>query len=197
MSELNKDVLNILFDIIFSIFVNNLGIFIWRIIWDTQDLYLKSNIYFNSIVSLIIAYILIIVVKCIQINEINLKFQNNLFLEINKNDNDINNINRWSNFKLKSIILVISFANINHWRCLWNFTIEYTNKSVVGILTIAIISFLTLILLSRLCSLVSLPFQFNHDCYEVAYQIQPASANHNYYLSLNTNISSNVSSLKL
>ena len=182
MSNIYQALANFLFDFVFSIFLaNNLAIFVWRIIWDTQDLYLKSNVYFNSIISLLIAYSLIIVIKCIQINELNFEFYRHVTLE-SQSVNARNDSMQY--FRLRLFILLISIANINHCRSLWNFTTEYTNNSVNGVLTIGALSLLILICLKRLCATISSPFQIAQDSYEVAFQIRPTSANHNYYLSL-------------
>ena len=181
-----KYLANITFDCVFAFFfVTNLNIFAWRVIWDTQDLYLQSNIYFNSIISLLIAYVLIIISKCIQINEIRSKFENN---------NNLSNKNKSRKFlpeqlKIKLIIFLISIANINHWRCVWNFTLEYTNKSSIGIFSLALVVFAIMFITNRLCSIVSIPFQIGTDDYDAAFKIQPSSANHNYYLSLHDNVS--------
>lgn len=206
-------ILNIGFDCIFSIFlVNSLVIFVWRIIWDTQDLYLENRLYLNSLISLMISYFLLFIVKYIQINEINSKFSRSIS-KLN-NDNSTSSSNSSHNkkkickkFSLKIFILIFSFANINHWRAVWNFTIEYTEHkknehtkndhtknehSLDGILTIGALSILSLIAIKRVCALMSVPFQINKDCYQVAYQIQPTSVHHNYYLSLKNKYSNKV-----
>lgn len=182
--------LNLVFDCIISIaLVNNLDIFVWRIIWDTQDLYLQSNLYFNSIISLVIAYVLIFLVKCIQINEINSLLKRKYLCDEKKHQ-EKNSF--FENLKIKLVIILISIANINHWRCLWNFTIEYTNKSEAGTFTLALIAFALAIFMKRLCSFVSSPFQIGTDSYDAAYGIQPSSANHNYYLNLKNNFASDL-----
>lgn len=191
-------ILNIGFDCIFSIFlVNSLVIFVWRIIWDTQDLYLKNRLYLNSLISLMISYFLLFIVKYIQINEINSKFSRSIS-KLN-NDNSTSSSNSSHNkkkickkFSLKIFILIFSFANINHWRAVWNFTLEYTEHSLHGTLTIGALSILSLIAIKRVCALMSVPFQINKDCYQVAYQIQPTSVHHNYYLSLKNKYSNKV-----
>ena len=195
MSNIYQAFSNLIFDFVFSIFLaNNLAIFVWRIIWDTQDLYLKSNVYFNSIISLLIAYSLIIVIKCIQINELNFEFHRHAVLESQSVDAQNNTMHK---FKLRMFILLISIANINHCRSLWNFTTEYTYNSVNGLLTIGALSLLILLCLKRLCATISSPFQIAQDSYEVAFQIRPTSANHNYYLSLINMESKNVNIFKL
>ena len=182
-------VLNGLFDAFFSILVvNNLSIFIWRIIWDTQDLYLtETNVYFNSLVSLLIAYSLIVIIKCIQINELNINFHKTSLIESEPIQS--------ANVKLKLFLLLISAANINHWRCLWNFTYEYTNKSEQGLFAIGLIAALVLLSMRRLCNVVSSPFQLSQDDYNAAYRIHPTSANHYYYLSLSNSLSQNVNQI--
>ncbi len=195
-----KATFNLFFDAFYSILVvNNLDIFIWRIIWDTQDLYLHLiDIYYNSIISLIIAYILIFIVKCIQINEINVKFRQ-IYIErlAGKYNSDSNtkmadNHTPRAMLRNKLLILIISLANINHWRCLWNISTEYTQNSLRGIITIALVTFLIMGCMNRVCCLVSSPFQLGQDSYNAAFGIQPASANHNYYLSLENELATNV-----
>lgn len=181
---------SITFDFIFAFFfVTNLNIFAWRIIWDTQDLYLQTNIYFNSIISLIIAYILIVISKCIQINEIRSKFEEKISTSLKSSKMQVFS----HRLKIKLIIFLISMANINHWRCVWNFTLEYTNKSSTGCLSLALIVFAIMFITNRLCSIVSLPFQIGTDDYDAAFKIQPSSANHNYFLSMHEYSATNVS----
>ena len=198
MYKVYNKLLSIGFDCVFSIFiVNNLNIFVWRIIWDTQDLYLKENIYLNSLISLFISYIFLFLVKYIQINEINAKFNRTITkqtsaaeastVEKKKKENKL-----CKNFILKMFILMFSFANINHWRAVWNFTNHLTNNSIPGYFTIGLLSFLSLFALRRVCALMALPFQINKDSYQGAYQIQPTSAHHNYYLSLKNKYSNKV-----
>lgn len=193
--------LNIAFDCVFSIvLVNTLVIFVWRIIWDTQDLYLKDNIYLNSLISLFVSYILLFLVKYAQIREINAKF-NRSIVNVNSEhdkstDEKINETKKQSKkckkFYLKIFILIFSIANINHWRAVWYFTLKLTNHSLIGTLTIGAISILSLIGMRRVCALMSVPFQINKDCYQNAYQIQPTSVHHNYYLSLKNKHSNKV-----
>lgn len=180
MPEALKFVQHLLFDSFFAIaFVNNLDIFVWRIIWDTQDLYLQSNKYFNNIISLLIAYVLIFLVKCLQIQEISRSFQERQDCTVKES-----RLLSEKSTRTKIVILVISVANINHWRCLWNFTLEYTDHSEKGIYTLACLAFLAAFGMKRLGAFVSSPFQLGRDCYEAAYGVQPSSANHYYYLSL-------------
>ena len=180
---------NIGFDSFYSVFlICNIVVFVWRIIWDTQDLYLKSNLIINSILSVVIFTILMVIVKYKQIKSLETKYAKkygylNHKSECSnmKNNGDENEIdkkkkNRWFyNLKLKMFILIFAFANINHWRGVWNFTIYYTNESVIGIFTIGIISFVSLIAMKRFCALTSVPFVFSKDSKQSAYQI-PASA---------------------
>lgn len=188
-----KEVSNTIFDVFFAIFItNNFVIFVWRVIWDTQDLYLKNNPYFNSIISLLIAYILIFFVKCIQINEISSSFQHKYLATTVPDQSDSDAPKIKAKLKIKFLILVISVANINHWRCLWNYTLHYTNHSLNGIFTLAIIALLMMGSMKRVGCLVSSPFQIGKDSYDAAYGIQPASANHNYYLSLKNELASSL-----
>ena len=182
---------NIGFDSFFSVFfINNLVVFVWRIIWDTQDLYLRSNLFINSILSVVIFTILMVIVKYKQIKSLETKYTKKYGVlkhkpecsNMNNNNNsdekkiDKKKKNRWFyNLKLKIFILIFAFANINHWRGVWNFTIYYTNESVIGIFTIGIISFVSLIAMKRFCALTSVPFMFSKDSKQSAYQI-PASA---------------------
>lgn len=158
------------FDCIFSIFiVLNLVIFVWRIIWDTQDLYLKSNSYLNSIISILISFMLILYIKSKQIKSL-------------KNEKKLSYKAR---SKIKFFILVFGFANVNQWRGVWNLTLIYTNESVIGIFTIGVLSIVCLIAMNRLCALISVPFILNRDCAQLAYQIHPFSNKSNKYLKLN------------
>jgi hypothetical protein len=191
-----KATFNLFFDAFFSILVvNNLDIFIWRIIWDTQDLYLHLiDIYYNSIISLFIAYVLIFIVKCIQINEIHVRFQHmyaDRLAGASSTENTSSQTLR-TKLRIKLLTLIISVANINHWRCLWYISTEYTQNSFGGILTIGAVTFLIMSCMSRVCCLVSSPFQIGKDSYNAAFGIQPASANHNYYLSLENELATNV-----
>jgi hypothetical protein len=176
------------FDTVFALTVNNLDIFVWRIIWDTQDLYLQSNKYFNSIISLLVAYVLIFLVKCLQIQEIHESFTRKHLPQVATRPPFFSERTR-----TKLVILMISAANINHWRCLWIFTLEYTKHSERGIYTLACLAFLAVIGMRRLGSFISSPFQIPRDCYEAAYGVQPASANHYYYLSLKNELTFDVS----
>ena len=193
---------NIVFDFIFSIFVvNNLVVFTWRIIWDTQDLYLLKNLYLNSIISLAIGSILTLIVKWVQIKEINMKAEKvfaKTFKELESQDTRHKKIEgrKWKKFKLKMFIFIFSFANINNWRGIWNFTLIYTNYSVFGIFTIGIVSLLGLFAMRRVCALVSIPFFIFKDNYQNAYRIQPTSANHNYYLSIKDSFTTKVNFFK-
>jgi hypothetical protein len=164
------------FDFIFAnIFICNFVCFVWRIIWDTQDLYLKSNLYLNSFISVLVYFALIVIVKLEQIKSIHKKHKN-------QHDNfkcksKLVGPNWKKKFKLKIFILVFSFANINHWRGVWNFTIHYTNESTIGIFTIGGLSFMGLIALKRVCAVMAVPFCIEKDCKNTAFQIDANSRN--------------------
>jgi len=198
--------MRIVFDCLFSILlINNLVIFVWRIIWDTQDLFLKDNVYLSSLISLAISYLLLFIVKYIQISEINSKFNKNIVKKQKQQLKTLGSCNEnqpaengpkqkkiFKKFSLKMLILVFSIANINHWRAVWYFTTECTNNSLNGVLSIGLISILSLWSMKRVCALMSVPFQINKDCYQIAYQIQPTSVHHNYYMSLKNKYSNKV-----
>lgn len=161
------------FDSLFSIFlVLNSVVFIWRIIWDTQDLYLKSNSYLNSIISITISFLLILYIKSSQVKS--------LSYETNTKSNS-----RLNKSKVKLFILVFGFANANQWRGVWNITLLYTQESSIGIFTIGFLSIACLIAMNRLCALVSVPYAINKDNAQLAYQIHPFSNKSNNYLKLN------------
>lgn len=156
----------ITFDLIFSTgVVTNLVIFVWRIIWDTQDLYLKTHYYLNSVISIALSFSLIFYIKYKQFES----FKHN---------------ERMSKFRIKLFIIVFSFANINHWRGVWNFTLAYTNQSVAGVFLIGAISLLGLLFMNRLCALMSVPYILNKDCMQAAYQVSPSSNRNDNYLKL-------------
>lgn len=155
------------FDTIFStVVVTNLVVFVWRIIWDTQDLYLKSNLYLNSVISIALSFSLIFYIKYKQ------------FVSFKRND-------YMGKCEIKLFIILFSFANINHWRGVWNFTLAYTDHSLIGVSLIGAISILGLLFMNRLCVLVSVPFILNKDCMQAAYQVSPNSNRNDNYLKLN------------
>lgn len=162
----------ICFDCFFTIFVVlNLVVFVWRIIWDTQDLYLKNNYYLNAIISILISFFIIFYIKYKQ-------------FESFKYDRYKNKSSGSVKTKIKLFIIIFSFANINHWRGIWNFTLIYTNQSVIGIFSIGLISIICLVVMNRLCVLMSVPFMLNKDCMQVAYQVSPSSNKNDNYLKL-------------
>jgi hypothetical protein len=175
----------ILTDCIFSVFVvTNLVAFIWRIIWDTQDIYvefssLRSKL-INAVVSLIISYIFIFYIRYTQITDI----------ISTDNSKSLKKPSVWKNYKIKFLIILFAFANVNFWRGVWNFTIYYSQESVLGIFTIGISSFLTLIYMQRVCAMTSVPFTINRDSKESIYDIVCAS-NKNYDSLFNFDRSSN------
>ena len=180
------------FDLLFANFlISNLVCVVWRIIWDTQDLYLKSNLYLNSAISVLIYFALSVVVKIEQIKSIQKHQSQNSgasLLEENPKveaDRGVKSKSNWKKkFKLKLFILLFSFANINHWRGIWNFTIHYTNESVVGIFTVGALSFMGLIAMKRLGSIIAVPFCLDKDCKKVAFQVETNSKNLIHNLSL-------------
>jgi len=162
------------FDFVFANFlICNLVCFVWRIIWDTQDLYLKSNLYLNSIISVLVYFSLSFIVKIEQIKSAQ-KHQKNQREGLVKVKSKPN----WKKkFKLKIFILLFAFANINHWRGIWNFTIFYTEESLTGIFTIGSLSFMGLIALKRICAVMAVPFCIDKDCKQTAFQIDASSKN--------------------
>lgn len=162
----------ITFDCFFSVFVVlNLVVFVWRIIWDTQDLYLKTNYYLNSIISILVSFVIIFYIKYKQF----VSFKHNKYKD---------KANAAIKIKIKVFIIIFAFANINHWRGIWNFTCFYTNKSVVGVFSIGALSVASLIVMNRLCALMSVPFILNKDCMQAAYQVSPSSNKSDNYLKL-------------
>ena len=179
------------FDFLFSIFVvTNLVAFVWRIIWDTQDLYLQSNLYINSLISVLVYFTLVTVVKFKQIKSLQAKKVASQSLDVKTDKSSAKNANKsakkgWKKkLKLKLFILLFAFANINHWRGVWNFTIYYTNESVVGIFTIGSLSLMALVAMNRLCAIISVPFVLGKDSKKSAFQIEANSKSLKCYLSL-------------
>ena len=190
MKNLPLYILMFVFDLLFSTFVVlNLVVFVWRIIWDTQDIYLQSNLYLNSVISVLISFLILIVVKLEQMRS---SHQFSLIddedecetstLSNNNNNNTNNSKNNAKKLKIKNtkysatlkmFILIFSFANINLWRGIWNFTLVYTDNSTMGIIMIGVISIMALIAMNRFCVLVSVPFIYAKDCRDTAYQINP------------------------
>ena len=147
------------FDCIFSIFlILNLVVFIWRIIWDTQDIFFDQDKYFiSAISSIIISFFLMLYVKTSQV-----KAQYKDTLQNSKQKS-------WKNkAKLKFFIIVFSFVNINQWRGVWYLTLYYTNQSQLGVFTIGLLSVVGLIAMNRLCALISVPYILNKDCAQLA-----------------------------
>jgi hypothetical protein len=175
----------ILTDCIFSVFVvTNLVAFIWRIIWDTQDIYvevssLQSKL-INATLSLIISYAIIFYIRYTQIADI----------ISTDNSKSLQRASVWKNYKIKFLIILFAFANVNLWRGVWNFTIYYSQESVLGIFTIGISSFFTLIYMQRVCVMTSVPYTINEDSKETIYHIVCAS-NKNYDSLFNFDRSSN------
>jgi hypothetical protein len=158
------------FDFIFSTFVIlNLVVFVWRIIWDTQDTYLETNKLLNSLISILVSVMILVLVKIKQ-----MKNARNFSLT-DESLAGTGNTKKHQKYspKLKTFILIFSFANINLWRGIWNFTHFYTNESTRGMLMIAIISIIALIAMNRVCALVALPFIYAKDGFDSAYQINP------------------------
>ena len=171
------------FDFLFANFlICNLVCFVWRIIWDTQDLYLKSNLYLNSFISVLVYFALLIIVKLEQIKSIQKRHKNQH--DNFKSKSKCVKPNRKKNFKFKVYILIFAFANINHWRGVWNFTTHYTNESTIGIFTIGTLSFMGLIVLKRVCAVMAVPFCIEKDCKATAFQIDANSRNIQQNLSL-------------
>lgn len=171
--------LNYLFKLIIDclyslVLISNLVILVWRSIWDIQDLYLAENLFINYLITLLISYILMISIKIYQqyINQDLINFTN---------DHSFNQL------KIKFIIFIFSFANINHWRAIWSLTDYLTefdlyanissshksNDSLVGHLIIGLLSILCLCSMKRINSLMGVPFQINDDSIEIALKIQP------------------------
>ena len=169
------------FDFFFSnLVILNLVVFVWRIIWDTQDIYLKSNVCLNSMISITSSLIILVLVKIKQMkNAKHFSLMNN---EENADPYYIKN-QKYSP-QLKIFILIFSFANINLWRGFWNFTLFYTNESMMGILMIGIISLLALIAMNRVCALVSVPYIYAKDTCNTAYQIDPDTIKPNVCLKI-------------
>jgi hypothetical protein len=183
------------FDLFFSLFVvTNLVVFVWRIVWDMQDLYLNgSNIVLNCFVSILIYIVLIAIVKWIQYDTIKLKMIDEAAnRELHKSGKNKNNSLVYK-IKTKLFILVFAFANVNHWRGVWYLTSHYTEDSTEGLVTVGAISFLCLVAMKRVCVLISAPFWVNKDSKQAAYQLHPNSFNKNTYLNLEDNL--NVSSI--
>jgi hypothetical protein len=171
------------FDFVFStLVILNLVVFVWRIIWDTQDIYLESNEYLNPIVSVLISLVILVLVKIVQMKNA----RNFSMIDDAENGSTAKKparqlsgggsvIRRHQKYgaKLKVFILVFSFANINLWRGIWMFTLHYTNGSAMGMLMIALISGMALIAMNRVCALVALPFIYAKDGFDSAYQINP------------------------
>ncbi|CAF0709202.1 unnamed protein product [Brachionus calyciflorus] len=168
------------FDCLFSIFlVLNLVIFIWRIIWDYQDLYYKNSIKdiaiqrqcISSIISVLGSFLLMFYVKKKQVQSLL--------------DENLHKNKKWQHkAKIKFFIILFSFANINQWRGVWNLTLLITDNSVIGIFTIGILSICGLMFMNRFCALISVPYILNKDCAQLAYQINPSSNKSNNYLKL-------------
>lgn len=161
-----------LFDSVFSIFiVLNLVVFIWRIIWDIQDIYLEHGKYLSSFVSIFISFLIMLYVKACQV----------------KNQHNLEDpSNSWKNkAKIKFFIIIFSFANINQWRGVWYLTLYYTDESEIGVYTIGTLSIIGLIAMNRLCALLSVPFSLSEDNAQLAYQIHPFTSKSNKYLKLN------------
>jgi hypothetical protein len=160
------------FDCLFSTFlVLNLVVLVWRVIWDTQDLYLNNRPYLNAITSILVSFVIIFFIKYKQFES----FKQNRYK---------NKSNWLIKSQIKLFIIIFAFANINHWRGIWYFTIIYTNQSVIGIFSIGTLSICCLIVMNRLCVLMSVPFILNKDCMQVAYQVSPTSSKTDNYLKL-------------
>lgn len=164
-----RQVLNFSFDLFFStVIVLNQVVFVWRIIWDTQDNYLQSDVLLNSLVSLLSSFLVLLVIKLVQINYV-----------IGKKKSQI------SMSKFKALTLVFAFANITMWRGFWNFTTFYTQNSNVGICMLGLLSVIGLLAMNRLCALVSLPFFFGKDTLDSMYKIDPENSEQALYKRLN------------
>jgi hypothetical protein len=169
------------FDFLFStLVILNLVVFVWRIIWDTQDTYLQSSlaeVYLNSVISILVSLVILLLVKIRQMrNARNFSMTDdaeNGSTEKRRNGGGKRRRRQEYGMKLKAFILVFSFANINLWRGIWNFTFKYTEASTIGIMMIGIISLLALCAMNRVCALVSVPFLFAKDDFDSAYQINP------------------------
>lgn len=203
-----KSALSICFDFLFAILVtNNIVVFIWRVIWSTQDAIINENMYLNSWLSLVVAYIFIGPIKVLQTMSLNRKYERTLseleprstqlLTPLNPNDNSGTNLisvddasnesssnqANWSeSIKLKLFIMAFSFGNINHWRGIWYLTSLYTEDSVAGLLSVGLIALLLLTFMKRLCTLMAVPFHINTDSYEVAYEINPITSKHTFYV---------------
>lgn len=178
------------FDFIFANFlICNLVCVVWRIIWDTQDLYLKSNLLLNSIISILIYFACMLVIKYEQIQSIQKdKTEHGCSAKVKRGGPRPN----WKKkFKLKMFLLLFSFAIINHWRGIWNFTVFYTNESVMGIFTVGAVSFLGLIAMKRMCILTTAPFLLDKDSKKTAFKLDTNSRNLIYNLSLDQELNEN------
>lgn len=173
--------LNLLFDHVFSIFVvSNLVIFVWRIIWDTQDLYLIENYYLNSLISILLSFCLMIIIRYKQIKQANLN-------QLNTPPNKIKKDWKYT-FRYKFLIIIFGYASINHWRGVWNITVHMTDNADVGIFIIGIISLLSMNMAGRLCSVLSVPLTLAQDTEESLYQIHPQTIKRHLYLDQNSQV---------
>ena len=193
MTQISRNLcIKLLLDGCYSIFiVTNIVIFVWRSIWDLQDLYLIQNKCLNYWISLLASYLIIFIVKVAQrrfyrqfrkikdteyygfISSIDpTAYMDINYKSANTKSNDSND-ELINNYELKIYIILFAFANINHWRGIWYLTAFYTEDSNYGILWLALVSFFGLCLIKRVNSLMSTPFQINSDCIEIAFKIQP------------------------
>jgi hypothetical protein len=196
MKNISFYFLMLIFDFSFSNFVVlNLVIFVWRIIWDSQDMYLSDNDAskaLNYTISIIMSFVILVLVKIKQIqnahsfsltdaeqHENEQKMSSKIEIDQDKKGSykkskKVSRIIKYSP-QLKCFILIFSLANINLWRGIWYLTMLYTKDSTIGYLTIGIISIIALIAMNRACALVAVPFIFAKDCSDSAYQINPST----------------------
>ena len=198
-----KYMLTLAFDSLFALIVTWLVAFVWRIIWDVQDLSLEKWPYTSSLISMLIYFVFILYIKYKQVNSIKhmqqhqhqqQQQQQQHLLPLHNGHKQQKQKQRESTWQhklaVKLFTLAFAFANINHWRGWWYLTTQYTYGSAEGMLSIGALAFLGLLAMKRVCAIISVPYTLNRDSKRLAYQTHPTAFVHtnNAYLSLDEHL---------